>query len=75
MYGPRTADSTMSAVAAAAYRASRLAGRSSSPPATIGRTRAEGAHQSGVAMVPQAMAGTARSSRARASRSEPSPRK
>ena len=75
VYGPSINASTIRAAAAAAYSPSRLAGRSSSPPATIGRTRAAGAHQTGSRIVPQAIAGTVSSSPTSAIQSEPSPRK
>lgn len=75
VYGPSWTDSTISAVAAAAYRPSRLAGRSSRPPATIGRTRAAGAHHTEFIIVVAAMTGIVSSSPARAIQSEPSPRK
>lgn len=74
-YGPRTSDSTIRAVAATAYRLSRLEGRSSSPPATMGRTSAEGANQTGIAMVAKAIPGTVSVSPTSAIQSEPSPRK
>lgn len=74
-YGPSLTDSTMSAAAAAAYRPRRLAGRSSSPPATMGRTSAVGEHQTELRRVPQAMTGTMRSRPTIATQSEPSPRK
>ncbi|GAA3234480.1 hypothetical protein GCM10020256_51510 [Streptomyces thermocoprophilus] len=75
VYGPSRTDSTMRAVAAAAYRPSRLAGRSSRPPATMGRTRAAGETHTGSTRVRLAMSGMVRKSPARATQSEPSPRK
>lgn len=75
VYGPSCTDSTMRAVAAAAYRPSRLDGRSSSPPATIGRTRAAGEHHTELASVVTAISGTVSSRNASAIQSEPSPRK
>ncbi len=74
-YGPNSAASTTSAAAEAPYRTRRLAGRSSSPPAMTGRTRAVGAIHSGHRSVPAAMAGMAMRRTASANRSEPSPRK
>ncbi len=74
-YGPSSDASTIRAAAEVPYRASRLAGRSSSPPAMTGRTSAVGAIQSGRQMVPQAMAGMAIRRATRAIQSEPSPRK
>ncbi|CAM5694347.1 hypothetical protein SFUMM280S_09466 [Streptomyces fumanus] len=75
MYGPSCTDSTMRAVAAAAYRPSRLAGRSTRPPTTTGRTSAAGEHHTELTMVVAAMTGMVSSRPARAIRSEPSPRK
>ncbi len=57
VYGPSCTDSTISAVAAAAYRPSRLAGRSSRPPATIGRTSAAGENHTEFASVAAAISG------------------
>lgn len=75
VYGPSFTDSTISAVAAAAYRPSRLAGRSSRPPATIGRTSAAGEHQTEFISVVAAITGMVSSRPASAIQSEPSPRK
>ncbi len=75
VYGPSCTDSTISAVAAAAYRPSRLAGRSSRPPATIGRTSAAGEHHTEFMSVTAAITGTVMSRPASATQSEPSPRK
>jgi hypothetical protein len=55
VYGPSFTDSTISAVAAAAYRPSRLAGRRRRPPATIGRTSRAGEHHTELARVMPAM--------------------
>ena len=70
--GRARADSTIRAVAAAAYRPSRLAGRSSRPPATIGRTSAAGETPDRASRcVPQAIGGNGQQQHrpARASRS------
>lgn len=75
VYGPSFTDSTIRPVAAAAYRPSRLAGRSSRPPATIGRTSAFGEHHTGLARVMATITGIVISSPASATQSEPSPRK
>ncbi len=75
VYGPSCTASTISAVAAAAYSPSRLAGRSSRPPATTGTHSAAGEHHTELASVPAAISGTVSSSPASAIQSEPSPRK
>lgn len=75
VYGPSFTDSTISAVAAAAYSPSRLDGRSSSPPATIGRTSSAGEHHTEFMSVRQAITGMVSSRPASATQSEPSPRK
>ncbi len=75
VYGPSFTDSTISAVAAAAYRPSRLAGRRRRPPVTIGRTSAAGEHHTELARVVAAMIGIVMSRPTSAIQSEPSPRK
>ncbi len=75
VYGPSRTDSTISALAPAAYRPSRLAGRSSRPPAMIGSTSVAGEHHTESTRVMAMRRGMASSRPTNAIQSEPSPRK